>query len=220
MTFHNIETKRLVLREFDKGDFLSVHSYASDPEISKYQLLNKSIRSEKMSDILIFRGRAATGKTYITDILSNKLNIAVIRKDDIYNSLSKYGLEQYTINMMSYDILAKIIQTNIDISCNLIIDIGLYHNLYFKQFLSNINFKNSNLYPFLCICSDGQEWNKRIEKRLTNPLPNQTFKTVEEANKYYDNLNTEALENEIILDSVDDISSIIEKIDNVLKIDL
>lgn len=173
-----------------------------------------------MSDILIFRGRAATGKTYITDILSNKLNIAVIRKDDIYNSLSKYGLEQYTINMMSYDILAKIIQTNIDISCNLIIDIGLYHNLYFKQFLSNINFKNSKLYPFLCICSDGQEWNKRIEKRLTNPLPNQTFKTVEEANKYYDNLNTEALENEIILDSVDDISSIIEKIDNVLKIDL
>lgn len=173
-----------------------------------------------MGDVLIFRGRAATGKTYITDILSNKLKIAVIRKDDIYNSLSTYGLEQYTINMMSYDILAKIIQTNIDINSNLIIDIGLYHNLYFKQFLSNINFKNSNLYPFLCICSDSQEWNKRIEKRFTNPLPNQTFKTVKEANKYYDNLNTEPLENEIILDSVDDISSIMEKIYKALKLEL
>lgn len=37
MTFHNIETERLVLRELDKGDFSSIHSYASDPEVTKYQ---------------------------------------------------------------------------------------------------------------------------------------------------------------------------------------
>ena len=36
MTFHNIGTERLILREFDKGDFSSIHSYASDPEVSKY----------------------------------------------------------------------------------------------------------------------------------------------------------------------------------------
>lgn len=173
-----------------------------------------------MSNILIFRGKAATGKTYITDKLSNKLKIAVIRKDDIYNSISKHDLDNPIINMMSYDILAKIIQTNVDTNCNLIVDIGLYNNLYLEQFLSKISFKDSNLHQFLCICSDGQEWNSRIEKRFRNPLPNQFFKTVEEANKYYDKLNGEALENEITIDSMKGISDIMEMIYRELKADL
>lgn len=33
----NIETERLILREFVKGDFLSIHNYASDPEVVKCQ---------------------------------------------------------------------------------------------------------------------------------------------------------------------------------------
>lgn len=31
-----IETQRLILREFDDEDWVSVHAYASDPEVSKY----------------------------------------------------------------------------------------------------------------------------------------------------------------------------------------
>lgn len=36
MFFYTIETERLILRELNEGDFLSIHSYASDPEVSKY----------------------------------------------------------------------------------------------------------------------------------------------------------------------------------------
>lgn len=34
--FYNRKTERLILREFNREDFLSIHSYASDPEVSKY----------------------------------------------------------------------------------------------------------------------------------------------------------------------------------------
>jgi len=171
-----------------------------------------------MSNIIIFRGKAATGKTFVTNYLSKKLNIAVIRKDDIYDSLSMYNLEHSINNAATYDIIAKIIQTNIDIGADLIVDISLAHNPYFQQFLSKIHFNNSQLYSFLCICSDKEKWSKRIEKRLSNPLPNQLFKSAKEAEEYYNKLNIEPLENEVVIDSIDDISVILERIYAVLKL--
>lgn len=105
--------------------------------------------------------------------MSKELNVAVLRKDDIYDKLS--------INKASYDILAKILQTNIDTNSDLIIDIGLAHNPYLKQFLSKIDSKGSEIYKFLCICSNHEEWKKRIKKRLNNPVPNQFFNSVQEA---------------------------------------
>ena len=170
-----------------------------------------------MSDIFIFRGKAATGKTYITNFLSNKLNIAVIRKDDIYDKLSMYGLSHGEINSASYDILAKIIQTNIDTNCSLIIDIGLYHKSYIEQFLSKINFQNSQTYRFLCICSNNVEWSKRIEDRLENPLPNQLFKSSKEAEEHYKKYDIGLAQGEMLLDSMHDISTIVERICEVIE---
>lgn len=75
MTFHNIETKRLVLREFDKGDFLSVHSYASDPEVSKYQPWGPNSEADT--------------KSFLEESIKSQLDnprysyeIAVVRKED------------------------------------------------------------------------------------------------------------------------------------------
>lgn len=128
-----------------------------------------------------------------------------------------YNLEQSINNGATYDIIAKIIQTNIDIGSDVIVDISLAHNPYYKQFLSKIDFKNSHVYQFLCICSDKEEWSKRIEKRLDNPLSNQLFKSVKEAEEYYNRLHIEPLENEVVIDSIDDILDILERIYDVLK---
>lgn len=43
-----------------------------------------------MSNIYFFRGKAATGKTTISNKLSKKINVPVLRKDDIFNKISKY----------------------------------------------------------------------------------------------------------------------------------
>lgn len=37
MLFQTIETERLILREMDESDFEAIHTYAQDPEVSKYQ---------------------------------------------------------------------------------------------------------------------------------------------------------------------------------------
>lgn len=36
MFLETIETDRLILREFNEGDFKSVHTYASKPEVTMY----------------------------------------------------------------------------------------------------------------------------------------------------------------------------------------
>ncbi len=37
MFFNVVETERLILRELNKEDFASIHSYVSDPEVCRYQ---------------------------------------------------------------------------------------------------------------------------------------------------------------------------------------
>lgn len=75
---------------------------------------------------------------------------------------------------------------------------------------------NSKFYQFLCICSDNEKWKKRIEKRLINPSLNQLFNSVEKAEKHYGKYNIMPLENEIILDSADEISIIMKKVEKIL----
>jgi predicted ABC-type ATPase len=165
-----------------------------------------------MNTLFLFRGKAATGKTTITNLLSRELNVSVLRKDDIYDEFSKYNLEYSQKNEASYDILAKLIQTNIDNNCDLIIDIGLSHNPYLEQFLLKINLKKSRLLKFICVCSNEKEWEERIRKRLSIPHPNQLFKSVKEAKDYYTKQISTPLENETVLNSSDDIEVIIKKI--------
>ena len=170
-----------------------------------------------MSKIILFRGKAATGKTLITDILSKELNIAIIRKDDIYDNLAMNNLEHSFINKISYDIMGKIIQTNVDADCDLILDTSLSHNPYLEQFLSKIEFRGSKLYQFLCICSDDRKWGNRLKSRFNNPKPNQLFKSVEEAEEHYNRYDTELFQHEIVLDSAKDVSIIMKEVYEVLK---
>lgn len=58
-----------------------------------------------MSDIYIFRGKSATGKTTISNYLSRKLGIPVLRKDDIYDAASVCCLSHETLNDISYKVL-------------------------------------------------------------------------------------------------------------------
>ena len=170
-----------------------------------------------MSNIYFFRGKAATGKTLITNTLSKKIGKPIFRKDDIYDKLSRYDLSHNEINVASYDILSEIIATNIYTNNDLIIDVSLVHTPYLNQFLSKINLNNCKVYHFLCICSNHNEWKDRMSKRIANPLPNQFFKSVEEAEEHYNKLHKELLNDEILIDSSEDIESIINYIVEIIE---
>lgn len=165
-----------------------------------------------MNTLFIFRGKAATGKTTATDLLSKKIKVVVLRKDDVYDKLAKYNLEHAELNNASYDILVKVLQSNIDRGCNLIVDIGLLHKPYMEQFLSKLNLKETRVIQLLCVCNNHEEWKKRMKQRIINPAPNQCFESVEWAETYYEKMDTTPFDGEFVIDSANDISVMMEKI--------
>ncbi len=59
-----------------------------------------------MSSIYFFRGKAATGKTIITDALSSKIKVSILRKDNIFDAISHYIDDNSLNNSLTYDVLA------------------------------------------------------------------------------------------------------------------
>lgn len=170
-----------------------------------------------MASIYFFRGKAATGKTTITNILSKEINVAVLRKDDVFDVLSPYIGDNSNKNRITYDLLAKLIQTNINNNTDLIVDIGLYNNTHWDTFQSNINYQELRVYNFLCDCSDRTIWENRIRERLNNPNPNQYFKSVEQAKSHYDDSDMQLLEHEHYIDSCNSLEEILEYIYKVIN---
>ncbi|MCC8073359.1 MAG: ATP-binding protein [Clostridiales bacterium] len=168
-------------------------------------------------NIYIFRGKSATGKTTLTNILSRRLNIPVLRKDDIFDSLSRYETDFSILNSASYDILATQIQTCIDNQSDVIVDVALQHTPSLKMFLNKIDFKDSTVYRFFCDCSHDNIWLDRWRERLKNLLPNQYFKSIDEITKHYGKCEIEPLNDEIILDSVVPVDDLMNRVmENIL----
>ena len=168
-------------------------------------------------NIYILRGKSATGKTTLTDMLSRKINVPVLRKDDIFDQLSKRETDIAVLNSVSYDILAKQIQTCIDNQSDVIVDIALQHTPSLSGFVGKIDFRDSTIYRFFCDCSDDNIWLERWRIRLENPLPNQYFKSIDEIVEHYSKCEIEPLNDEIVLDSILPIEKLIDIVMGEIK---
>lgn len=162
-----------------------------------------------MSNIYYFRGKAATGKTTITNILSSKINVPILRKDDIFDVLSHCIKDNIQNNRISYDLLSKLIQANINNKTDIIVDVGLSNTNEWRTFQSKLDLKDCKTFTFLCDCSDLDIWKARFIERLKNPTPNQYFNTIEEVIAYYEKSEIELLDNEYYIDSSDSIENIL-----------
>lgn len=163
-----------------------------------------------MPNIYFFRGKAATGKTTLSNILSNKINIVVLRKDDIFDSLSQFIEDISYNNHITYNVLSKLIQTNIDNKVDVIVDVGLSNTDGWKTFKTKFDFKDYKIYTFLCDCTDLDVWKSRFDERLKNPTPNQHFKSVEEVISYYEKSKIELLDGEYYIDSSESLNTILQ----------
>ena len=157
-----------------------------------------------MGTIYIFRGKAATGKSTLSDMLAKKLSIPVIRKDDIVDALKMTGTTDKDLinNTVCYNILYKIIQTNLDLNADFIIDIGLGDRDNFKWFHDRFDFKDNKVITFVVICSDENEWRRRHEERIKNPQPSQVFKSFEHVVEHYKTRDFTPFEDDYIIDTV------------------
>ena len=112
-----------------------------------------------MGNVYIFRGKSATGKSVLSDMLAKKLSIPVIRKDDVVDALKTTpNVDKSLINnAVCYGILQKIIQTNLDLGVDFVIDIALGDRKNAKWFYDRLNFHNNNILSFFTICSNEKE---------------------------------------------------------------
>ena len=159
-----------------------------------------------MGNVYIFRGIAATGKTTLSDMLAEKLSVPVFRKDDIVDALkmteNDEAKKKSVNNEVCYNILYKMIQTNLDLHTDFIMDIALGDKNNAKWFLDRLDFKDNKVFIFLVVCSDKNEWKRRHLERIKNPLPSQIFESFEHVVEHYKNADVSpAFENEYIIDT-------------------
>ncbi len=157
-----------------------------------------------MANLYLFRGISATGKTTLTNAIAIKLGLPVLRKDDIYDSIT-VDISHADKNITCYDTLSKICQTNLDNGIDVIADIALPHKPYTEQFLNKLDLRNHTLVRFLCVCSSKSIWLNRWAERIKNPTPNQLFTDLDEIDRYYSEMDLTPFENEIVLDSVNSV---------------
>ena len=157
----------------------------------------------KMGSIYIFRGKAATGKTTLSSMLARELSIPIIRKDDVVDALkmTETADKDLVNNKVCYNILSKIIQTNLDLGIDMILDIALGDRNNFKIFSERLNFRDNDVISFFVTCSDENEWCRRHEERIANPKPNQVFKSFEHVVEHYKNADFTPLDGEYIIDT-------------------
>jgi len=157
-----------------------------------------------MGKIYIFRGKAATGKSTLSNMLARKLSIPVIRKDDVIDALkmTENTGKELVNNKVCYNILCKIIQTNLDLGADFIIDSALGDRKNAEFFFDRLNFKDSKVLSFFITCSDENEWRRRHEERIKNPQPNQVFTSFEQVVKHYKNADFNPFEHEYVIDTV------------------
>ena len=170
-----------------------------------------------MGTVYIFRGKAATGKSTLANMLAKKLSIPVFCKDDIVDALkSSKNIDKESINNeVCYNILYKIIQTNLDLNTNFILDVALADTNNAKWFFGRLDFKENILFKFFIDCSD-DEWKRRHLERLKNPLPHQTFKSIEHVVDHYKKADIFPFEDEYIIDNTESVEESFEAINKII----
>lgn len=171
-----------------------------------------------MGTVYIFRGKAATGKTTLANMLAKKLSIPVLCKDDVVDALkNSKSIDKGSINNeVCYNILYKIIQTNLDLNTDFILDIALGDRNNAKWFFERLNFSDNRIFKFFVDCSDEDEWIRRHMERLKNPLPHQTFRSIEHVVEHYKKANIHPFEDEFVIDSTEPVEVCFKTINRII----
>ena len=161
-----------------------------------------------MTKIILFRGKAGVGKTTLSNKVSRRLNIPIIRKDDIYDSIAENENNHKLRNAICEKIIRKLIKTGIENNTTLIIDNPYHHHNQIDEFQEWLKKQGVELISILVICSNENIWKERFNKRKLYPKSNQLITDFDALKIHYNTLETEPIKNELVLDSVNEIEQL------------
>lgn len=171
--------------------------------------------------VILIRGKAGVGKSYISNLLAKKLNVAIIRKDDIYDTVANYVDDHEVRNKICYDIMHKMIESNIESDADIIVDAPFHYLNQVERFDNWISDKKGKLISFCCNCSDEELWSKRFNLRKENPKPNNQITDFNELKRHYSDMRTIPMAGEVELDTKHDIDKLLmmvhEKINDLIS---
>jgi hypothetical protein len=151
--------------------------------------------------IILFRGLPAVGKSFIANETAKILKVAIVRKDDIYDCIHFEMSKNENRNEICYNIINKIIETNLLSDTDLIIDCPFKDHKELDKLSSFINERNGQLKSILCNCSDMDVWEERFNVLTINPKPNNLVSDFNELKTTYPNLEPEKYDDELVVDT-------------------
>jgi adenylate kinase family enzyme len=164
-----------------------------------------------MARVILFRGKPGVGKTTTSNAVSKLLNIAILRKDDIYDGISRNVTDHEIRNQICDVLLKNLIKTNIENNCDIIVDNSCHYINQFQDFKKWVEIQNGELKSILIICSNEETWKNRFSKRKLNPKPNNIITDFETLKEHYGSLKTESVEGELMLDSINEMEWLTQK---------
>jgi len=161
--------------------------------------------------IILFRGLPGVGKSYIANETAKILKIAILRKNDIYKCIYSGINSQESRNEICYNIIYKIIETNLAADTDVIIECPFRDHEELKKLSSFIQERNGELKSILCNCSDPDLWEERYNQREENPDQDLVIDFKELKNNY-PTLKLEKFDTEMVIDTKKSLD------DNILNI--
>jgi tRNA uridine 5-carbamoylmethylation protein Kti12 len=181
------------------------------------QPLPTGCESDNTMKLILFRGRPGTGKTYLSNLLSTRINAPILRKDDIYDIISAVVPEHQVRNKVTYELLYAILTTNKHHQPTFILDFPFQLAEDIAALKTFCNCHHVTLKSMLVTCSDENLWNARINRRAESPVPNQLIADFEELRRRYPDLQLQPDAGELVIDTVRSAESILDKVLVFLK---
>lgn len=162
--------------------------------------------------IILFRGRPGTGKTTLSNAFAKMCHFPIFRKDDIYDSLYLHLDEHDKRSKLSYEILYKILETNLNNNSTFILDFPFQNSADYSIIEKWTTERNINFKSILVTCSDEKLWAERFNIRAENPAPNQLITNFDELKEHYVTLQIDPEQGELVVDTVESVES------NILRV--
>lgn len=172
----------------------------------------KDKRISNRAKVILFRGRAAVGKTLLSNRVAQELGLAVIRKDDIYNALSIHIQDHSVRNDACELSIHSMVTSQLNNGVDIIVDTSWNHPEQVERFGTTIDSAGGVLLSFLCRCVDLAVWKERFSRRSADPQPNNIITDFGQLLDHYNGVPIEPLLNEIFLDTSPEIEVLVRTV--------
>lgn len=136
--------------------------------------------------LVVTKGGPGSGKSTFAREFSRTMGWPLVDKDDIRDILDGPNVEQGSIaGALSYEIMLRVAARQLRQGLNVVCDSPLLRETY-EHAERVATETGARLVVMECLCSDEDEWRKRVEERQTSQAPEHQTKDFDEARSFYE----------------------------------